>query len=351
MSFTRSAPATRLAPRFGGDERAGRFSRVAAAFAIGLFVAALAPEKAAAEQAPAAGPAGAPVAVAQAAAGCFSEAIHAGGFLAPRADAVVILTLENYQVAEVLAAEGDSVADGQPLARIAKIEAPNPYPPGMGPPPAPGPVLPASIVLRAPAAGTIVKSRARIGAGASAQGDPLFALAIDGLIEALAQVPSVHISEVKADQTVSITVEDGREISGRVRRIGSRIDPVTQMGEVRVAIERDPALRAGRLIRAKIDARHSCGLSIPRSALFYSNEGASVQIVRGKIIETARVRVGLSSGADAEIEAGLHAGDLVVLNAGGSLRDGDVVTPILPDEQGQDRDKARGQQDHPAERP
>lgn len=280
--------------------------------------------------------AGIRVVVAQASSACFSEAIRATGFLAPRADAVVVLTQEGYAVAEILANEGDVVAEGQPLARLARIESPSPYAQAAAQQAAAQgqAALPASIVLRAPAAGAIIQSRARIGATASPRGEPLFRLAIDGLIEAVAQVSSVYLAEIKEDQSARVETDDGRDITGRVRRIASEIDPATQMGQVRVALERDPALHAGRLIRATIDARHSCGLSIPRSALSYTSEGASVQVVRGRAIETVRVKVGLVSGADAEIEAGLHGGDLVVANAGASLRDGDIVSPVLREDAG-----------------
>ncbi len=279
---------------------------------------------------------GIPVAVAQAVSACFSEAIHTTGFLAQRADAIVALTQEGYAVAELLAHEGDVVAEGQPVARLSRVESPSPYPQAAAQQAAAQgqAALPASIVLRAPAAGSIIQSTARIGATASPRGDPLFRLAVDGLIEAVAEVSSVYLAQIKTDQSVRVETEEGRELTGRVRRIGSEIDPATQMGQVRVALERDPLLRAGRLIRATIDARHSCGVSIPQSALSYGAEGASVQIVRARVIETARVRVGLTSGGDAEIEAGLHAGDLVVANAGASLRDGDVVSPILPGDAG-----------------
>ncbi len=309
-----------------------------------LSILVSAPGAATAEESPKnveAQPAGIPVVVAQAAAACFSEAIRATGFLAPRADAVVVLTQEGYELAEALANEGDLVAEGQPLARLARIESsdPNVRQAAAQAASAQGQssqaALPASIVLRAPAAGSIVQSAARIGATASPSGEPLFRLAVDGLIEAVAQVSSGAIAEVKTDQGVRVTLDDGRELTGRVRRIGSEIDPTTQMGQVRIALERDPSLHAGRLISASIDARHSCGVSAPRSALSYSSEGASVQIVRGRVIETARVRVGIVSGDAAEIEAGLHAGDFVVATAGASLRDGDVVAPIFPEDSGQ----------------
>jgi RND family efflux transporter MFP subunit len=160
----------------------------------------------------------------------------------------------------------------------------------------------------------------------------LFRIAIDGLIEAVADVSSLYLSQIKPDQSARVEADDGRALKGRVRRIGAEIDPATQMGQVRLALDRDLGLRPGRLIRATIDARQSCGVSIPRSAVSYATGGASVQVVRGRIVETVRVRVGLTSGGNAEIEAGLHAGDLVVANAGASLRDGDVVAPIVPED-------------------
>jgi RND family efflux transporter MFP subunit len=232
---------------------------------------------------------------------------------------------------------GVVVAEGQPVARLSRIESVNPNLQAAAQQAAAQgqATLPASIVLRAPAAGSIIQSTARIGATASPRGEPLFRLAIDGLIEAVAEVSSASLAEINRDQSVRVETEEGRELTGRVRRIGSEIDPSTQMARVRVALERDPLLRAGRLIRATIDARRSCGVSIPHSAVSYGAEGANVQVVRGRVIGTARVRVGLTSGGDVEIEAGLHAGDLVVANAGASLRDGDVVVPILPEDASQ----------------
>jgi multidrug efflux pump subunit AcrA (membrane-fusion protein) len=314
----------------------------AAAFALGLAICAISPRAAAAQQpfAPAAaGLSGIPVVVAQAATACFSDSIRVAGFLAPRREAIVALTQEGYGVAEILVREGDAVADGQSLARLARIESADPNVQSAaraaaGQQGQAQAALPASIVLRAPAAGSIVASRARIGAAASPRGEPLFRIAIDGLIEAVADVSSLYLSQVKPDQRAQVQVDNGRQLTGRVRRIGAEIDPTTQMGQVRLALERDASLRSGRLIRATIDARRSCGVSIPQTAVSYTAEGASVQVARGGVIETVRVRVGLRSGGAAEIEAGLHAGDLVVANAGASLRDGDVVNPIIPEDAG-----------------
>jgi hypothetical protein len=47
------------------------------------------------------------------------------------------------------------------------------------------------------------------------------------------------------------------------------------------------------------------------------------------------VRIGFHSDLNVEIRDGIREGDLVVANAGTSLRDGDQVTPKLNDEFGQ----------------
>lgn len=271
---------------------------------------------------------GTPVIVSQAAPACFSSVVRVTGFLTPRADAVVSPTLDGYQVAEIFVQEGDVVRDGQPLARMARIDGDGRADrSGKGGAGAPA----ASVLLRAPAAGIVVKSTARIGSITSPRGEPLFRLAVDQVIEADAEVSSIHLATIKEGQTVRVETEAGREIVGRVRRVSADIDPVTQIGHVRVAIDRNDALRAGRFVRAAIDARKSCGISVPRSAVLYRPEGPSVQVVRDRQVETLRVKVGLTSDQDAEIEDGLNNGDFVVANAGTSLRDGDRVSPVLAD--------------------
>jgi hypothetical protein len=72
--------------------------------------------------------------------------------------------------------------------------------------------------------------------------------------------------------------------------------------------------------RATIEANRSRGISVPRSAVLYRTEGPSVQVVRGDVIETRLVHVGYHSDTDTEIRDGLREGDLVVRDAGSSLR-------------------------------
>lgn len=256
------------------------------------------------------------VVVVRATSACFSSTIRVTGFLVARKEVLVSLDARGTRVIEVLAGEGDRVTLGQTLVRLDRD----------------GPDTSAAktVTLRAPAAGIITRSSAAVGATASPLSpEPLFRIAVDNEIELEAEVPSIHVPALAPGQTARAEIAAGRELSGQVRLVPAAIDQKTQLGRARISLERDPLLRIGMFARATIDAKRSCGISVPRSAVRYRTQGTSVQVVRDNIIETKLVQVGLHSDTDTEIVSGVHEGDMIVANAGGSLRDGDKVTPIV----------------------
>jgi multidrug efflux pump subunit AcrA (membrane-fusion protein) len=276
-------------------------------------------------------PAGAVVIVARATKACFSASIQVTGFLVARREAVVTLDADAYRVTEILAKEGDQVTAGQPLVRLARQEGGA----AAGTSGAQAAAGSAAASLRAPAAGTVTRATAILGATASPRAEPLFRIAVDGEIELEAEVPSIHVPKLAPGQTARIEVDDGRELSGSVRLVPAEINPMSQLGRVRVSIERDPSLRLGSFARATIDASRSCGVSVPKAAVQFRTEGTSVQVVRNRVVETRRVRVGLHSDLNVEIREGVREGETIVANAGTSLRDGDQVQPKFVDEVGQ----------------
>jgi multidrug efflux pump subunit AcrA (membrane-fusion protein) len=256
----------------------------------------------------------------------FSDMVRVTGFLVPRREAIVAVDQEGYRVAEVLARDGDQVTENQELVRLggpaaaaqaAQAAQQNPQAPRSS-----------TISLRAPAAGRIIQSTARAGAFASPQLGPLFRIAIDNEIELDAEVPYVHVLKLNPGATARITIDGGTEVLGRVRIVGPEIDRRTQLGKARLSIPRNPALKVGMFARATIDANRSQGVSIPKSALDHS----TVQVVKDNLVETRKVKVGLSSDTDIEIREGLAEGEIVVANAGTSLHDGDKIKPVFPDE-------------------
>jgi HlyD family secretion protein len=261
------------------------------------------------------------VVVVRATKACFSEAIHVTGFLVARKEAVVTLESPGYQIAEVLAGEGDQVSAGQTLVRLKREsgEAANSAAATID-----------AMTLKAPVAGMIMRSTAVVGATASSLGqEPLFLIAVNNEIELEAEVPSIHLPTLSPGQRARIFINDNRELSGWVRRVPSAVNQNTQLGRARISLEPVSGLRVGAFAQATIDADRSCGISVPRSAVTYHTGGTSVQVVRENVIETRRVDVGFHSDTDTEIRSGLQEGDMVVANAGSSLRNGDRVTPIV----------------------
>jgi multidrug efflux pump subunit AcrA (membrane-fusion protein) len=266
---------------------------------------------------------GVSVSVVRAKNACFSDMIRVTGFVVPKQEAVVNVDTEGSKVTDLLVREGDLVTENQELARLT--------PPPM---PANTSAKPAPITLRAPAAGLITKVHTMVGAPASPQADPMFRIAIGNTLELDAEVPSIHMLKLSPGATARISRDGQADLVGRIRLVSPQIDRRTQLSHVRISLASNPTLRVGLFARVNIDAKRSCGVSIPRSAM----DHLTIQVVNGDIIETRRVRVGLNSDTSVEILEGLKADEIVVADAGTSLHDGDRVKPMFAD----DPDRSRG---------
>jgi multidrug efflux pump subunit AcrA (membrane-fusion protein) len=261
-----------------------------------------------------AGNAGVQVVVAKATSACFSDKVRVTGFVVPRKEAVVIADSDG-RVTDVLVREGDVVTDNQDLVRVT----------------GPG----GNRTLKAPAAGLITEVRTIAGAPASPLAGPMLRIAVGNDLEIDAEVPSIHALKVGAGATARISRDDGTELTGTVRLAAPQIDRKTQFGQVRIALAASPALKVGMFVRVTIDARRSCGVAIPRSAI----DHATVQVVKDNVVETRAVKVGLTSDHAIEIIDGVREGEIVVADAGTSLHDGDRIKPIFTDDS--ERPKAR----------
>jgi multidrug efflux pump subunit AcrA (membrane-fusion protein) len=242
---------------------------------------------------------------------CFSDNVRVTGYLMPRREAYVAMNQEGFRIAEVLAQEGDQVSADQELVRLTRLGPADPRAAAAGQAGAP-----ATIALRAPAAGVIARSTARVGALTNPRGEPLFRITVDPALDAVIEVPSLYVTKIRAGAPARLFFEDGLELGGSVRVPASDVDPATQFGRARVAVTPNPALRAGMFASALIDTARSCGIAVPRSAIMRQNDTASVQVLRDGRVELRRVRVGLSSEDNVEIREGLSEGESVVANAG-----------------------------------
>ena len=90
-----------------------------------------------------------------------------------------------------------------------------------------------------------------------------------------------------------------RSSTGRAKTIG------TQQGlaaRVRISLANNSGLKVGTFARASIDAKRSCGVAVPRTAI----DHLTVQVVKWNTVETRRVRVGLTSETSTEILEGIE---------------------------------------------
>ncbi|MCA6111872.1 efflux RND transporter periplasmic adaptor subunit [Bradyrhizobium cenepequi] len=250
---------------------------------------------------------------------CFSDMVRVTGYVVPRREAQVGVDQEGSKVTDLFVREGDTVTENQELARLT-------------PPPqqqaAQGGGRATSLSLRAPAAGLVTEVRTAVGAPASPQAGPMFRIAINNEIELDAEVPSIHLLKLNPGATVRISRDDAPDMVGKVRQISPQIDRNTQLGHVRISLSNNPSLKVGMFARANIDAKRSCGVAVPRTAI----DRLTLQVVKGNTIETRKVRVGLTSDTSTEILEGLDVGETVVADAGTSLHDGDQIKIMFADE-------------------
>jgi multidrug efflux pump subunit AcrA (membrane-fusion protein) len=252
---------------------------------------------------------------------CFSDMVRGTGFIVPRREAVVGVDQEGSKVSDVFVREGDMVTENQELARLT----PPPSQPG-----AQGgggrPANPTS--LRAPAAGLVTEVRTVAGAPASPQAGPMFRISVNNEIELDAEVPSVHLLKLNPGATARISRDNAPDLVGRVRQISPQIDRTTQLGHVKISLAGNPSLKVGMFARANIDAKRSCGVAVPLTAI----DHLTVQVVKGNTVETRKVRVGLVSDTATEILDGLDVGETVVADAGSSLHDGDQIKTMFAED-------------------
>jgi multidrug efflux pump subunit AcrA (membrane-fusion protein) len=258
---------------------------------------------------------------------CFSDMVRVTGFIVPRREAQVGADQEGSKVTDLLVREGDMVTENQELARL------TPPPPQPGAPG--GGSRASSISLRAPAAGLLTEVRTAVGAPASPQAGPMFRISVNNEIELDAEVPSIHLLKLNPGATVRISRDDTPDLVGKIRQISPQIDRTTQLGHIRISLTNNPTLKVGMFARANIDAKRSCGVAVPRTAI----DRLTLQVVKGNTVETRRVRVGLTSDTSTEIVEGLDVGEIVVADAGTSLHDGDQIKTMFADEL--DRTRAR----------
>jgi HlyD family secretion protein len=182
--------------------------------------------------------------------------------------------------------------------------------------------------IKAPAAGIVTNRNVKIGAMASAAGQPMFRIIRDGKIELNAEVPEQDLLSIREGQKAEIVLANGITLAGTVRLLSPQIDPASRLGHIRIALEDSKLARIGAFARALVKVREVQSVTVPASAILYDGREARVQIVEKGLVQARKVRLGLVTGDFAEIHDGLKEGERVVMRAGAFLRSGDAITAV-----------------------
>lgn len=186
--------------------------------------------------------------------------------------------------------------------------------------------------ITAPVEGTVLTRRAEVGQIANPGGDALFRVASGGEVEMRGQIAEQDLAQVKTGQTATVYLTGvARPFTGQVRLLGAVIDPQTRLGDIRIQLKPDPALRPGAFARAVVAVDKAQRPVLPQTAVMADSNGSYVLVVSaaGKA-ERRAVRVSGSTESGVIIAEGLTGGERVVATAGGFLRDGESVTVAAP---------------------
>jgi RND family efflux transporter MFP subunit len=181
--------------------------------------------------------------------------------------------------------------------------------------------------ITAPVEGTVLTRRAEVGQIANPGGDALFRVASGGEVEMRGQIAEQDLAQVKTGQpaTVYLTGID-RPFAGEVRLLGAIIDPATRLGDIRIQLKPDPALRPGAFARAEVTVNKAQRPVLPQTAVMADTSGSYVLVVdAAEKVERRPVKVSGTTDTGVIIAHGLAGNERVVATAGGFLRDGETV--------------------------
>jgi RND family efflux transporter MFP subunit len=181
--------------------------------------------------------------------------------------------------------------------------------------------------LTAPVEGTVLTRRAEVGQIANPGGDALFRVASGGEVEMRGQIAEQDLAQVRTGQVATVYLTGiARPFTGQVRLLGAIIDPQTRLGDIRIQLKGDPALRPGAFARAVVAIDKAQRPVLPQTAVMADVNGSYVLIVNAADkVERHAVRVAGTTDSGVIIAEGLTGSERVVATAGGFLRDGEAV--------------------------
>ena len=187
----------------------------------------------------------------------------------------------------------------------------------------------ARTAVKAPVSGVISAKNAKVGAIASLNGEPLFAIIRDGAIEMKADVAEADIIKLAVGQPATVRLAGSTTtIEGKIRLIAPTVDPQTRLGTVHISLNDTTKARAGMYASAVITAQEKQAIVLPQTAVTSEDGKSIVRKVESGTVHLVPVETGIQDGQFVEILSGVEPGEQVVAKAGAYVRDGDRINPV-----------------------
>jgi RND family efflux transporter MFP subunit len=191
--------------------------------------------------------------------------------------------------------------------------------------------------ITAPFAGVVTQRYANLGTllqagtNSSTQAMPIVRLSQDDLFRLVIPVPESYVRYIHVGDPVNVVVASlGRAFPGKVSRfsVGVKEDTRTMHTEVDVP-NPGHVLLPGLYAEATLTLEHhDQALCVPLQAVSHAGESNRVFVVGpGDRLEERKVTLGVQTATDAEVIAGVSAGERVVVSDRGGLKAGDTVDP------------------------
>ena len=180
----------------------------------------------------------------------------------------------------------------------------------------------------APVDGIVLTRNAEVGQIAGSGGTPLFNLEDSGQVEMIGQVAEQDMADLKVGQAASVyLIGNPKPFVGHIWLLGAVIDPQSRLGEVRIALTPDAALRPGAFARSGVTLDKAERPVLPETAVMADNAGSYVYLVgNDETVQRHTVQVGGVMPAGVVIAQGLTGREHVVAMDGGFLHSGEKVS-------------------------
>jgi membrane fusion protein (multidrug efflux system) len=190
----------------------------------------------------------------------------------------------------------------------------------------------ADTVIRAPFSGRVGLRRVSVGSLVN-PGTVITTLDDISVIKVDFAVPENFIAGLRQGLKVTATAAafPGREFSGTVTGVDSRVDPVSRSVIVRAEIANPSGeLKPGMFLNVRLTRDEHDALMIPEGALVPEQSRQFVFVVEDGQALRREVRIGRREPGRVEIVAGLEPGERVVVEGTQKLREGSLVREAAP---------------------